>query len=263
MDIKELLPRKEKRAIRPERVQRQNRRMRRSKARRPVVAKISVIIPAHNEERYLRRTLEALRRQKYPIYEVIVIANGCTDRTAEVARPRCDRLIALSQKGLGVARNLGGRIATGELIVFLDADTVLERDGLRRIANNFSRTDAAGTVRGRPDTDRFAYRLIYFMKNFTHRFSLHHGSSGVIVCWKRHFIRLGGFNERLEVRENSELIERLKRFGRYKFIGQTVATTSMRRYERRGVGRIVWLWTKLWVESLFRDLQHRKYEIVR
>ena len=73
----------------------------------------------------------------------------------------------------------------------------------------------------------------------------------------------GGFNESLEISENSELIKRLRRFGRYRFIGNTCATTSMRRYERRGVRRMAWLWTRLWFESWFRDLRHRKYEIVR
>src|SRR5258708_1266552 len=67
------------------------------------VRMISVIIPAHNEERYLRHTLESLQHQNYGWFEVIVVANGCTDRTREVARGSCHRLIVLSQKSLGVA----------------------------------------------------------------------------------------------------------------------------------------------------------------
>src|SRR5438067_1818152 len=57
---------------------------------------ISVVVPAHNEERYLGRTLAALRRQNYPLFEIIVVANGCTDRTPAVARDQCERLIVLS-----------------------------------------------------------------------------------------------------------------------------------------------------------------------
>jgi glycosyltransferase involved in cell wall biosynthesis len=225
--------------------------------------KISIIIPAHNEQAYLKRTLIALRHQNYPEYEVVVVANGCTDDTAAVAREHCDRLIILSQKSLGIARNLGARMAQGELLVFLDADTILERDALATIAACFSSSHAAGTLKGVPHPVRPAYQLIYFMKNFTHRFHLHHGSAGVIICWKKHFIQLGGFDERLEMRENSELIYRLERFGNYRFVSETAAITSMRRYERCGVWRIVWLWTKLWCESHFRDLRDRKYEIVR
>jgi glycosyltransferase involved in cell wall biosynthesis len=224
---------------------------------------ISVIIPAHNEEGYLERTLSALRRQNYQWYEVIVVANGCTDRTAEIARAYCDRLIVLSQKSLGVARNLGARMAKGELLMFLDADTTLEPMALRRIAEDFHRGDAAGTVKGRPNCYRRKYRVIYWLKNFLHRWSLHTGSSGVIICWKEQFIHCGGFDEGLEVRENSDLIKRLRRFGKYRFIGDVAATTSMRRYERHGFGRVLWLWSKLWFQSLFFDLHRRHYETVR
>lgn len=224
---------------------------------------ISVIIPAHNEEAYLAATLDALNRQDYGNFEILVVANGCTDRTADVARENCSHLVTLDEKGLGVSRNLGGRLAAGDLLVFLDADTILEPRALRTIAEQFTERDAGGTLKGQPDSNRFAYRVIYGLKNFIHRFVVQNGSSGVIICWKKHFDQVGGFNERLELRENSELIRRLKRFGGYRYIGSTAATTSMRRYDRRGVKHIVWLWIKLWFISLFSDLSHRKYESVR
>lgn len=225
--------------------------------------KISVIIPAHNEEDYIGATLDALNRQDYPNCEIVVIANGCTDRTAEVAQEKCQRVMTLTQKGLGASRNLGGHIATGDLLIFLDADTLLEPHALRIIADQFTERHAGGTLKGQPDSDRFAYRVIYGLKNFIHRFVVRNGSSGVIICWKKQFASVGGFDERLELRENSELIRRLKRFGGYKYIGTTAAITSMRRYDRRGVKHIVWLWIKLWFLSLFSDLSHRKYESVR
>ena len=224
---------------------------------------ISIIIPAHNEEGYLGPTLDALQRQTYPWFEAIVVANGCTDDTVEVAKGRCHQLLVLSQKSLGVARNLGARMAKGELLLFLDADTTLDPMALRTVAEDFSKDVAAGTLKGRPDAEHFGYRLIYWLKNSVHRFSLHSGSSGVIICWKDHFMRTGGFDEGLEVRENSELMKRLKRLGTYKYLGDATATTSMRRYEQFGCWRIVWLWIKLWVQSLFGDLHQRRYETVR
>lgn len=224
---------------------------------------ISVIIPAHNEEDYLGATLEALRKQDHSWFEVIVVANGCADATAKVARGRCDRLIVLSQKGLGLARNLGARMASGELLVFLDADTVLSAGALREIARAFAPDVAAGTVKGCPDVALPAYQLVYDLKNMLHGSRIHCGSSGVILCWRKHFLRAGGFDERLEVRENSELIKRLKRFGKYRYLGHVVATTSMRRYQQRGVARVAWLWFKLWFESLVGDLHQHRYETVR
>jgi len=225
--------------------------------------RISIIIPAHNEEEYIGATLDALNRQDYPYCEIVVVANGCQDRTVEAAREKCPRIVTLDDKGLGISRNLGARIATGDLLVFLDADTILEPHALRVIAGEFTEGDAGGTLKGQPDSNRFAYRVIYGLKNFIHRFVVRNGSSGVIICWKKHFDSVGGFDERLELRENSELIRRLKRFGGYRYIGTTAATTSMRRYDRCGVKNIVWLWIKLWFLSLFTDLRHRKYESVR
>lgn len=224
---------------------------------------ISVIIPAHNEAKYLRRTLQALQRQNYGWFEVIVVANGCTDGTPELARSHCHRLIVLSQKNLGVSRNLGARMAKGEMLLFLDADTTLEPTALRTIAEQFSPRCAAGTLKGRPDSDRLGYRAIYWAKNLLHGSSLHHGSSGAILCWKEYFVRAGGFDEGLEVRENSELIKRLLRYGKYKYINATVATTSMRRYDQHGVGRVLWLWLRLWARSQFSDLHRQHYEPVR
>ncbi len=90
---------------------------------------ISVVIPAHNEEGYLGATLAALHRQTYCNYEIIVVANGCTDRTAQIARGRCHRLIVLPEKHLGLSRNLGARVSQGELLLFLDADTTVELAG--------------------------------------------------------------------------------------------------------------------------------------
>lgn len=224
---------------------------------------ISIIIPAHNEQDYLRQTLEAARRQTFTDVEIVVVCNGCNDRTPEVARQFCDRVIVVPERGLSRARNLGGQAASGKMLVFLDADTLLEPHALETIAQQFTPEFAAGTLKGTPDITRFSYHLMYFIKNFQHRSRLHEGSSGVILCWKEHFIATGGFDETLHVTENSDLIRKLRFFGKYAFIDQTVVTTSMRRYESGGFVRMVWMWLKLWVQSLVSDLRHHNYEAVR
>lgn len=223
---------------------------------------ISVIVPAHNEEKYLGATLEALRQQTYPYFEILVVANGCEDNTAEAARHRCDRLIELRDKSLGRARNTGAAKARGELLIFLDADTQLEPRALEAIAQEFTKECSAGTLKGKPDTRKAVYSLFYFFKNSLHRTALHCGSSGVICCWRDQFKEAGGFQESLEVRENSELIRRLQTLGRYKFISSASAVTSMRRFEARGFAA-VWDWFKIWFESLVSDLRGRRYETVR
>lgn len=224
---------------------------------------ISVIVPAHNEGEYLARTLDALRAQNYSNFEVIVVCNGCSDHTAEVARGRCDVLIDTQERGISFARNRGAKAARGELLLFLDADTILQPDGLKVIARKFKRTDAAGTLKGVPDSPRWIYHILYFFKNRMHRLRLHKGSVGVILCWKDDFLATGGFDEHLHVMENSQLMKQLCEFGRYRFVGQTTALTSMRRYDRTGPLQTVNLWIKIWVRSLVRSVRHEQYETVR
>lgn len=221
---------------------------------------ISVVIPAHNEEAFLPGTLAALAGQDYPDYEVIVAANGCHDRTVELAEGRCDLVIDLKARGLGPARNTGAQKARGDLLLFLDADTILERDALSEVARQFTRKHAMGTLRGVPDSRKASYKIIYFFKNLIHKTHAHHGSSGVILCWKDHFEAVGGFNNELYLRENSDLMKKLRRFGRYKYISSTRAVTSMRRYERVGVGEMIFLWLRVWYLSNFSDIRNQTYE---
>src|SRR5689334_6680051 len=112
---------------------------------------ISVIIPARNEEEFLPATLRALGQQRYRNFEVIVVANGCHDRTVDVARENGARVFEFEQQGLGAARNFGGREAQGQILLFLDADTLLPREALSVVAAKFRRAHGCGTIWGEPD----------------------------------------------------------------------------------------------------------------
>jgi glycosyltransferase involved in cell wall biosynthesis len=221
---------------------------------------ISIVIPAHNEEEFLPPTLDALQKQNYRHFETIVVTNGCTDGTADAVRGKCDQLYELEERGLGPARNLGAAKAKGNLLLFLDADTILEPDALQIIARKFKRHHSAGTLRGVPDYDKASYKVIYFLKNSVHKTHAHHGSSGVILCWKDHFDAVGGFDNELYLRENSDLMKKLRQFGSYKYISSTPAITSMRRYEKTGTSEMVLLWLKVWVLSNFSDIRNQTYE---
>uniref|UniRef100_UPI0040575EFB glycosyltransferase family 2 protein n=1 Tax=Agathobacter sp. TaxID=2021311 RepID=UPI0040575EFB len=95
---------------------------------------ISFIIPAYNAEKYLKRTIKSFLHQKSNKYEVIIVENGSTDGTTELAEQLCRQHHFLklyhSAKGVSAARNLGIQKAEGEWIVFVDADDYLLEDAL-------------------------------------------------------------------------------------------------------------------------------------
>ncbi len=83
---------------------------------------VSVVVPAYNVGPYIDEALATIDAQRYQPLETIVVDDGSTDRTAEIARRRADRVIAADHAGASRARNLGVAAARGELIAFLDAD---------------------------------------------------------------------------------------------------------------------------------------------
>ncbi|MEB3212954.1 MAG: glycosyltransferase [Leptolyngbyaceae bacterium] len=88
--------------------------------------RVSVVIPTYNCDRYLPEAIDSVLSQSYPDYEVLVIDDGSTDRTAEILDGYGDRLRAIHQtnQGVAIARNHGIQLARGEFIAFLDADDV-------------------------------------------------------------------------------------------------------------------------------------------
>jgi glycosyltransferase involved in cell wall biosynthesis len=112
---------------------------------------ISVVIPAYNAEKYLAEALESVRAQTFSDYEILVIDDGSTDRTAEIASSY-DGVLFLTQnnRGAAAARNAGIRAARGAYVAFLDADDTwlpskLEKQAARLLdnpRNQWTYTDA-------------------------------------------------------------------------------------------------------------------------
>ncbi|AWB96297.1 glycosyltransferase [Agromyces badenianii] len=106
----------------------------------------SVVIAAHNEERVLGPVLDAVLRQDVVDWDVIVVANGCTDRTAQVADRPGVTVVDRPEPGKAGALNAGDAIATGFPRIYLDADIVVPEGGLAAILERFSENPAALVV---------------------------------------------------------------------------------------------------------------------
>jgi cellulose synthase/poly-beta-1,6-N-acetylglucosamine synthase-like glycosyltransferase len=123
-------------------------------AERDVTPLATFVIPAYNEERNIAAKIENTLSLDYPSdrIEVLVVSNGCTDATNAIVRGFSDprvRLIALEQPGKMKALNEGARSASGEILVFTDADFLLDRHSLREIARKFADAEVGGVCGAR------------------------------------------------------------------------------------------------------------------
>ncbi len=105
---------------------------------------ISVIVCSYNGERTIRQCLDGLLRLNYPKYDVIVVDDGSTDATAEIARKYPFRIIRTENQGLSTARNTGLQAATGEIVAYIDDDAYPDPDWLNYLAVTFRTTDHVG-----------------------------------------------------------------------------------------------------------------------
>ncbi len=106
--------------------------------------RVSVVVAAHNAARTLDRCLQSLVDLRYPDYEVIVVDDGSTDSTGEIARRYPFRLISTPNRGVSAARNEGLRAATGEIIAYIDSDARADADWLSYLATTFITEGVAG-----------------------------------------------------------------------------------------------------------------------
>lgn len=109
---------------------------------------ISVVIPAFNEEKYLPACLSAFQKQTFGDFELIVVDNNSTDKTAEIAQSFGARVVKEKKQGMIPAREKGFREAKGEIIARTDADTIVTPNWLEVVYNTFKKHPEAVAITG-------------------------------------------------------------------------------------------------------------------
>lgn len=204
--------------------------------------RISLIIPAHNEQPLLSATLEAIRSAAAGLdHEVIVADDGSTDGTAAIARAAGATVVRHERRQIAATRNLGARAATGDLLVFVDADTRITRDALLEAV----RSVQAGAVGG-GGTVRFEGRLPLYARLLIPVFTVlarwvRMPGGCFMFCTRQAFDACGGWDERMYAAEESLMAPALKRQGRFVIVRAPVVTSGrkLRAYRGREVLGVV------------------------
>lgn len=192
---------------------------------------VSVIIPALNEERFIEESLRSV--EQAGAAEVIVVDGGSTDRTCARASGRATIVNTAPQRARQM--NVGARVATGDVLLFLHADTTLDPRAVEAIRQVFfDRRTVGGTFSLQFDEPRPVLRFYTWFTKFRCRL-FHYGDQGIFVR-KQIFDAMAGFSER-PLMEDVDFLSRLRREGNVAVAAEAPVTTSARRFVSNGIVR--------------------------
>jgi rSAM/selenodomain-associated transferase 2 len=199
-------------------------------------ARVSIVVPTLNEAQRIGDALAALAPLRARGHEVIVADGGSTDETVRLARPLCNRLVQAA-RGRAVQMNAGARLAAGDVLLFLHADTRLPADAIEAILGGAARA-AWGRFDVEIDSPRPLLRAVAWTMNLRSRLT------GIATGDQALFVRreaFAGFPE-IALMEDVAFSAAMRRVARPVCLRSRVVT-SARRWESRGVLRtIVLMW---------------------
>ena len=185
---------------------------------------VSVIIPVYNAAQYIERCIKAFTQSSYSFYEIIVVDDASTDDSVEIARKYGVRIFhVVIQSGPAAARNLGAKMAKGDILFFVDADIMIEQGTISRVVTDFERNNNLAALFGSYDDSPSENNFVSQYKNLMHHFVHQRSRKDAITFWagcgairKEVFNKVNGFDNNRYSRpaiEDIELGYRMKSMG--------------------------------------------------
>ena len=230
----------------------------------------SIIIPAHNEEKYIIATLEHVTNLDYPKdrLDVVVVENGSKDNTYSIAKTFESDVIkvtSLNRSGVSHAKNEGIKMINpkSEWTVILDADTLLKKNFLNSLSFYLSKNSAknysVGTTYVRPIPHSVKASIWFTFYDWGHRLTK---ASYSIQVVKTSVLEQFHFDEQLVAGEDLALIAFARKFGKFFVFPTKDVFTSTRRFQDEGWFKVFFMWT--FVASLPDSIKKRfSYKVVR
>ena len=224
---------------------------------RELKMRASIIIPAHNEEKYIKNTLEAAVHQSFPSYfEVIVVDNASTDNTFKVANSFENvKVVREEKKGVQFARERGRHEAKGEILAYLDADSIPHENWLKNGIAYFSQPDVVG-VSGPYDYydekpflrfvsflfQKVFFRAVHFIvQDVLHKAGVMLGGNAFIKASAME--KIGGFNTSIVFYgDDTDTDRRLATVGKVLFKNDVIVKSSARRLKEMNILKVTFIY---------------------
>jgi len=211
----------------------------------PKTPKISVIIPTHQEEKYIAKTLSKLTNIK-PTIEILVVDGGSRDNTVKIAKQFTNKVYQIQERGISKARNYGAKKAKGDILVFLDADVYSPPNLAERIFETFKDPATVGaTCQIMPTKSKLAELAFFHFYNLLIQIFTKfkpHSRGEFFAVRKNDFLKVNGFNENMPCLEDHDLAQRLSKRGKFMFIRDLTVYESLRRFRKIGFLKVLATW---------------------
>ena len=222
--------------------------------------RISLVIPAYNEEQLLPRLLDsveaaAARYSHGPgAVEVVVADNASTDRTAEIALRRGCRVATAAKRCIAAARNAGGSEAKGEIVGFVDADMQIHPGTFDAIERALASPRIIGGATG-GTMERWSLGLVVTFAIAVPFVWLTQFDTGVVFCRRADFLTVGGYDESLRVAEDVNFLLALRTLGgrrgqRLRRLRAVKSIASARKFDEHGDWHYLTMFPKVMLEYL-------------
>jgi glycosyltransferase involved in cell wall biosynthesis len=200
---------------------------------------VSVIVTTLNEEKYIKRCLKSIKNQSYKPIE-IVVSDACSiDKTVEAAKKYADKVV-VKKSNIPQGKNIGAKYTRGEILVFVDADSALQKSWIEKTVKNLEEgyVFISGTMKPIEKNPKAKFTA-FIWGNLLPTIIIMLGCPGfagaaTFAVKKKDFKEINGFNEGMYILEDVDFVRRISKLGKIKFDKKLFTFTSMRRFEKEG-----------------------------
>lgn len=217
---------------------------------------ITVVIPVYNGSKFLHQCLDAVFASRFRSFEVIVVDDCSTDDSAVISSGKGASILSTAkQSGPAAARNLAAETAKGEILMFVDADVVVQPDTLGKVAECFERQPEISALFGSYDDEPAEKNFLSQYKNLQHHFVHQNSSSEASTFWsglgamrRDVFLSHGGFDcKKFAVPsiEDIDLGLRLRKAGQQILLDRNIQAKHLKKWQMMSH-----LWTEIFCRAL-------------